>query len=41
MVTALHHAALLGDVDSLMGIIDVGVDANARDKKGRILRKSL
>lgn len=32
--TALHHAALLGDVEIIMAIVEMEGDTNARDKKG-------
>ncbi|XP_066936787.1 caskin-2-like [Clytia hemisphaerica] len=32
--TALHHAALLGDVEIIMSIIEMEGDVNTRDKKG-------
>jgi ankyrin repeat protein len=32
--TALHHAALKGNTDITMALLDVQCNVNARDKKG-------
>ena len=32
--TPLHHAALLGDLEVISSIIEMGGDVNTRDKKG-------